>query len=200
MKKFLILAALLILFVSSTVIAQQQANDIELGIAGSFYRSLGGDYTSADASALGKLGIYISDNLELGISPKLSWNYYSHTSSVTKTGYRTISTYPYYQSYTYQVEETVSDDNTVFGMGAFISYSFLASPKIAPYFGAQYYKSNFKNDEDKGEAGINAGIKFFISRKTAWDFGLNYLFDLNEKSQGSPDGFLLAQIGISFLF
>jgi hypothetical protein len=200
MRKIFILVALLIMFSKTFIIAQQEAGDKELGIAGSFFRSIGGDMTMAHASAQGKLGLYVTDNLEIGISPMLSWSYTSYKSTVSKAHTRPILYYPYYETYYTYETETVSNDNTTFGAGIFMTYSFMASTKVSPYFGAQFYKDNFKNEDDKGSAGINAGIKFFISRKASWDFGLNYLFDLNDKTEGSPDGFLLVQIGLSFLF
>jgi hypothetical protein len=196
MKKIVMFGLFTLLFLKVNIYAQQEAGDKEIGIAGMFYRSIGGDMTIANASVQGKLGLYITDNLEFGVSPILRWTYTSY--KTTEYVMEPTTTYPYYRYVTKEV--TKSNDNTSSGAGVFITYSFLASSTAVPYFGAQYYKNDFKEKDDKGSAGINAGVKFFISRNAAWDFGLNYLFDLNEKSEGSSDGFLLLQIGLSFIF
>ncbi len=163
----------------SAVFAQQKRGDVELQISGTYFTTVGtegGKFSNGFIQA--KLGAFIADNLELGVAPNLNISTFSSTDSFTG--------------------EKVSETETTFGGGAFFVYSFLAGDaKSVPYFGAQYYKSDFSVEDDKGSAGINGGIKFFITEKAALDFSGNYLFDLNEESEG---GILLFVGGISFLF
>ncbi len=82
----------------------------------------------------------------------------------------------------------------------FLVYSFLTSgAKLVPYLGAQYHKPDFSRpfSEDAGNAGVNAGLKYFFARKTALDFSANYLWNLNPEAKG---GEILLVFGLSFLF
>ena len=68
--------------------------------------------------------------------------------------------------------------------------------KAVPYVGAQYFKQDFSNTDDKGSVGINAGVKYFFSKKAAFDVSGNYLFTLNSEEKG---GMLYFAVGLSFL-
>ncbi|MBK7256448.1 MAG: hypothetical protein IPI01_01195 [Ignavibacteriae bacterium] len=79
----------------------------------------------------------------------------------------------------------------------FIVASFLTrGAKAVPYVGAQYFKQDFSDSDDKGSVGVNAGVKFYFSKKTAFDVSGNYLFTLNE---GQDGGMLYFAVGLSFL-
>jgi hypothetical protein len=136
----------------------------------------------------GKIGPYISDHLQIGIAPTLS---ISTTSLVSRE----------VDPATFQlIEKEESETNTRFGASVFLVYSFLSSGgKFVPYFGAQYFKSDFNLpfSEDRGSAGVNVGIKYFFAKKTALDFSGNYLWNLNPEVQG---GTILFAFGLSFLF
>ena len=172
MKTMLRCLIVLILLVPSMLLAQQQQGDLELGLQG---------YYSADTEGLfsfgsiqGKVGSFFTDNLEIGFFPSLS-----------------IVTSP-------SGFEGESETTATFGAGAFLTYSFLSQDATTvPYFGGQYYKSDFSNDEDSGYAGINAGVKFYFTKKAAFDVSGNYLFSLNENAEG---GLILFSFVISFLF
>jgi predicted porin len=90
-----------------------------------------------------------------------------------------------------------SNTTTTFGSTAFVVYSILLrGAKAVPYIGAQYFKSDFSNGDDKGSVGINVGMKYYFAKKTAFDVSGNYLFTLNDNSQG---GIILFAVGLSFL-
>lgn len=186
--KTLIALTLLILLIASPALCQQRAGDIELQFFGTYFRTVGTDVTIGSGTIGGKIGPYLSDHLQIGIAPTLSL---STTSIVTHT----------VDPRTFQVvEKEESDSKTTFGSSVFLVYSFLASGgKLVPYFGAQYFKSDFSLpfSEDKGSAGINLGIKYFFARKTAIDISGNYLWNLNPEVQG---GTILVAFGLSFLF
>lgn len=175
-KRFLVLAANLLLSVSS-IFAQQEKGDTEIQISGTYYTSVGTETQLGQGLIQAKLGKYISDHLEIGVAPVL-----------------TITTFPTTDPFGNEESEIKGS----LGGGAFFVYSFLAGDaRTVPYFGGQYFKSDFSDEEDSGSAGINGGIKFFVSEKAAFDFSGNYLFNLNTASEG---GALLFVVGVSYLF
>jgi len=118
-----------------------------------------------------KIGPYITDNLQIGIGPTLT---------ITTTSFN-----------------GKSDTKTTFGSTAFFVYSFLMrNAKAVPYIGAAYFKNDFSDSNDKGSVGINAGLKYYFSKKVALDVSGNYLFTLNSEQEG---GTLLFAVGLSFL-
>ncbi len=172
MRKGLLLVPIFLLW-STVAFAQQEKGDVEIQIAGSYITSVGSDFDFSQGTIQAKLGRYISDRLEMGVSP-----------TVTIT--------------TSQGAFGDTDTDVTVGGGAFFQFSMLAGDAMSvPYFGAQYFKRDLSDEDDNGSAGINGGIKFFVTEKAALDFSGNYLFDLNENSDG---GFLLFAAGISFLF
>jgi hypothetical protein len=177
MKKGIFFTLLFCLFAITAAFAQQEKGDTEFQISGTYFTTVGQDNTFSNGFIQAKLGVFITDHLEIGIAPNISIS----TSSTTDF-----------------FGETTSNTNVTTGAGAFFQYALLAGDaRTVPYIGGQYFKSDLENSDDKGSAGVNGGLKFFVSEKAAFDFSGNYLFDLNEGSEG---GLLLFAAGISFLF
>ncbi|MBI3111889.1 MAG: hypothetical protein HYZ01_09990 [Ignavibacteriales bacterium] len=171
MKTLLSCLIVVFLVVPSMLLGQQQQGDLELGFQGFYFTDTEG--LIGVGTLQGKIGSFFTDNLEIGFSPSLS--------IVTTTGF-----------------DGESETTSTFGAGAFLTYSFLSeNATTVPYFGAQYYKSDFDDEEDSGSAGINAGVKFYFTKKAAFDVSGNYLFSLNENAEG---GLILISFGLSFLF
>ena len=155
--RFFIISILMFLLISLTW-AQQEAGDTELGLQGMYMTFTGtDDFDFSSGTINAKLGRYFSDHLEIGISPSITIS----TTSITRFDPYTLQTY--------QESET----NTTFGSGMFAVFSLLTDAKTVPYFGAQYYKQDFDNEEDNGSMGINAGAKFFFTEKVAFDLSGN---------------------------
>jgi hypothetical protein len=164
-----LLTGLLVILCASFTSAQQQRGDIELGFQGFVITTVGTDYSFTIGTLQGKAGIYFTDNLEFGVMPSLS--------ITTVAG------------------ETEVDG----GSGAFVTYSFLMKgARLVPYAGAQYYKQSFKKDftEEPGSVGVTAGVKYYFTKRAAFDVNANYLFNLDSNVDG---GTLLFAFGLSFL-
>ena len=166
------------LLVATTGFAQQQKGDVELGLQGSYYRTVGTDAEMQFGMIQGKIGWYVISTLEIGVGPALNIMTFSDGMGGSET-------------------------TTQFGGSAFLVYSFLArGAKAVPYFGAQYYIRDLIQEDvpdeatDSGSIGINAGLKYFFTKRTALDFSGNYMFSLNEDAEG---GILYFSIGLSFL-
>jgi hypothetical protein len=178
--KYAIVCALLL--VAAFGFAQQQRGDVELQFQGSYFTTIGTDYTFGSGNISAKIGPYITDALQIGIGPTLS---------ITTTTTTTVGPAPLYAL------QQESKTTTTFGSTAFFVYSFLMrGAKAVPYLGAEYFKSDFSNSDDKGSVGISAGLKYYFAKKTAFDVSGNYLFTLNSEQQG---GMLLFAVGLSFL-
>ena len=194
--KTMVFGVLALLLAAGSAHAQQKAGDLELQFYGMYYRTVGTDFTIGSGTIGGKIGPYLTDNLQVGLGPTLTIT----TTSMPTTTYRVN---PVTGDF---IVETVTETNTTttFGTSLFVVYSFLSrSGKIVPYLGAQYFKRDFNRpfSEDRGSAGVNAGLKYFFARKTALDFSANYLWDLNSEEQGgSNGGLILLMFGLSFLF
>lgn len=175
--------ALLVLLTPVFAYAQQQAGDWELQFQGSYYTTVGTDYEFGSGNISAKIGPYLTNWLQFGIGPSV-----------------TISTTSYeeFDPVTYQTE-TTSETKTTFGSTAFLVFSWLTrGGKLVPYMGAQYFiydVSEFENDN--GSMGLNVGMKYFFTRKTALDLSGNYLFSLNGEDEGAT---VLFAFGLSFLF
>jgi hypothetical protein len=172
--------------------AQQRAGDVELQFYGMYFQIVGTDESFGSGTIGGKIGPYLSDHLQIGIGPSLT------ITTMTETNYT-------YNPITYQVVTTKeTKTTTTFGTSVFLIYSFLArGGKVVPYFGAQWFKSDFNKplSEDRGSAGLTAGMKYFFARKTALDFSANYGWDLNPVDEGGfGGGVLMFAFGLSFLF
>jgi hypothetical protein len=171
-----------LLLCAATGFAQQQRGDVELQFQAMYFTTVGQDYKVGMGNIAAKIGPYITDALQVGIGPTVS--------IITTT-----SATPDYTTMSVKYE---SDTKATFGSTAFIVYSFLMKgAKAVPYLGAQYFKSDFDDSEDKGSMGINGGLKYYFTRKTALDVSGNYLFTLNKDQEG---GTLLFAVGLSFLF
>ncbi len=174
------IVVLLVLLSTFIAVAQQQKGDMELQLLGMYMTTTGTEYKFSMGQISGSLGYYFTNNIQLGFAPTLT--------ITTTPSVEFIATPPFYRN--------VSNTETTFGGSAFFVYSFLTgNVKAVPYAGARYYKQDFSVGESS--AGINAGVKFYISKKTAFDVNGNYLFQLTEGSEG---GILLFGAGFSFLF
>ncbi len=172
MKTATALLALALLVTVVPAAAQQQRGDVELQFQGYYFTTVGTDVTLGSGNLAAKIGPYITDNLQIGIGPTLSITTFSASTGESET-------------------------KTTFGSTAFLVYSFLMrNAKAVPYLGAQYFKSDFSDSDDKGSVGVNAGLKYFFTKKAAFDISGNYLFTLNTEQQG---GVLLFAFGLSFL-
>jgi hypothetical protein len=181
MKSLCLCLVLCAVVLSVPAVAQQQKGDVELQFQGYYFRTIGTDFEFGSGNLAGKIGPYITDWLQIGIGPTLS---------ITTTTSSTVN------PTTFEIDKT-SETTTTFGSTAFIVASILTrGAKAVPYFGAQYFKQDFSDDKDKGSVGFNAGVKFYFSKKAAFDVSGNYLFTLNTDEQG---GMLYFAVGLSFL-
>jgi hypothetical protein len=159
-------ALLLCLLVPPRASAQQEAGDTELQFSGSTATTTESSSTFVNTNV--KIGQYFTRSLQFGITTSLS------------------ATIPENGSTSYNGRG-----------GFFLNYSFLSGDATTvPYLGGQYSK-DFQTDFERnyGSAGLNGGLKFYINRRTAFDVGGNYLFNINH-----PDsGIILFQFGLSFI-
>lgn len=181
MKSLFLCLVLCAVVLSVPAVAQQQKGDVELQFQGYYFRTVGSDLEFGSGNLAGKIGPYLTDWLQVGIGPTLS------ITTMTTQNFNTT---------TMQLEKS-SETTTTFGSTMFIVASFLTrGAKAVPYVGAQYFKQDFSDSEDKGSVGVNAGVKFYFSKKAAFDVSGNYLFTLNEGQEG---GMLYFAVGLSFL-
>jgi len=192
MKKS-ILACIVVLLIAAFLpaSAQQRKGDVELQFYGMYFQSVGTDDTFGMGTIGGKVGPYLTDRFQIGMGPTLT------ITTSTQTNY-------VFDPVTYEVTTTEeTQTTTTFGTSVFMIYSFLTSgAKVVPYFGAQWFKGDFDKplSEDKGSAGLNAGMKYFFAKKTALDFSINYGWDLNPVEEGGTrGGNLMFAFGLSFL-
>lgn len=181
-KTVRLLSLLLTMLLATAAVAQQQRGDFEAQLTGFYFTSVGNDLGVSFGTIQGKLGYFFTDHFEFGVGP---------TFTVLTSSSQVFNPQTF-------VTTSESKTETDFGTTVFFVYSFLTKKaKAVPYFGAQYYKQSFKNTDDKGNVGVNAGIKFFFTRKAAFDVAGNYLFSLNEHEEG---GLLYFSLGLSYLF
>ena len=185
----------ILLLTGVTSYGQQQKGDTELGFYGMYFTSTGkSDFKVSTGNIAVTYGNFFTDHLEIAVSPTLSIITTTSTTPVTDYVIDPITGLPHYTT----TFETSSTTKTTFGIGIYLTYSFLAKDaKTVPYLGVILYRPDYSNSDDHGAAGINAGAKYFFSRKTAMDLKGNYLFSLNK---GQTGGQLLFTIGLSFLF
>ena len=175
------LVLLLMLGLACSALAQQQKGDVELQFQGSFFTTVGGDVTNSVGTILGKIGPFITDNIQVGIGPSLTIATTTTTTVDPGTGRL--------------IKNTAT--KATFGTTAFVVYSFLLrNSRAVPYVGASYYKRDFSDAHDRGWIGGNGGAKYFFTKRTAADFSANYLFSLNPETKG---GMILFAVGLSFL-
>jgi len=186
MKLVPLFLVLCLALVAVPALSQQQKGDVELQFQGYYFTTIGSDLQFGSGTISGKIGPYITDNLQIGIGPTLT------ITTMTTTEY-VPGTAPYYTPTTKEETKTT----TTFGSTAFFVYSFLTrNAKLVPYFGAQYFKQDFSDSEDKGSVGVNLGVKYYFAKKAAFDLSGNYLFTLNKDQEG---GMLFFAVGLSFL-
>jgi hypothetical protein len=166
---------------SGNLRAQQQSGDWEVQLQGSYFTLVGTDVTNNVGTISGKVGPFLTDNIQIGLGPTLTIATTSTTAVPPGGGVATTS----------------SVTKVTVGSTAWAVYSvLLRNARIAPYIGACWYKRDFSNGADNGWVGVNGGAKFYYTRKAAVDVSANYLRSLNKTTQG---GMLLFAFGLSFL-
>jgi hypothetical protein len=181
MKSLLMCVVLCLAVITMPAYSQQQKGDVELQFQGYYFTTIGQEFSFGSGNLAAKIGPYLTDNLQVGIGPTLSI---------------TTTSTPTFNPVTMKLESE-SKTTTTFGSTLFFVYSFLSrNAKLVPYFGANYFKQDFSNSDDKGSVGINLGAKYYFAKKAAFDVSGNYLFTLNKDQQG---GMLYFAVGISFL-
>jgi hypothetical protein len=161
--------------------AQQRRGDVELQFQGSFFTTVGADVTNSVGTISGKIGPFITENIQIGVGPTLSITTAATTSVEQGTG----------------ITITKTTTKATVGTTAFVVYSLLLpDARTVPYLGASYYKRDFSNGSDPGWVGGNGGAKFYFTKRTAADFSVNYLFSLKPETKG---GMFLFAAGLSFL-
>jgi hypothetical protein len=192
MKKLsLISLVLLLLVANASAPAQQRKGDVELQFYGMYFSTVAVEDEFAYGTIGGKIGPYLSDHFQIGMGPTLTIT----TSTMTNYDYDPVTYQP--------IITKETNTTTTFGTSVFMIYSFLTGGgKVVPYFGAQWFKSDFNKpiSEDKGSAGLSGGMKYFFAKKTALDFSVNYGWDLNPVEEGGArGGNLMFAFGLSFL-
>jgi hypothetical protein len=178
-NKMLVVA--LTLGLAGPAFGQQQKGDVEVQFQGSFFTTVGGDVSNSVGTISGKIGPFVTANIQIGIGPTLTISTNATTSIDQGTG-ATI---------------TKTTTKATVGTTAFVVYSLLLhDARTVPYLGASYYKRDFSNGSDRGWIGGNGGAKFYFTKRTAADLSVNYLFSLNAETKG---GMLLFAVGLSFL-
>ena len=160
-------------------LGQQAAGDVELQFVGSLLTTVGQDNGSETQGLFqAKAGYFLTDRIEVGAFPSLT---------LSRTTIRSDD-WP-------DVPDQSSSETKV-GMGVFSTYSFLtAGATTVPYVGGQFYRIDVTNEDEGGWLGVNAGLKFYLSERTAFDTGGNALMGV-----GQSEGVLLhLQVGLSFL-
>ena len=181
MARMLTPAMVLALFFATAAQAQQQKGDIELQLAGSFFTTVASEVSINVGTLSGKIGPFITDNIQIGIGPTLTITTSTTTTVAPVTGRTTTS----------------SKTSTTFGSTAFITYSFLIKDTLTvPYAGASFYKRDFGDRAERGWLGVNGGVRYFLTRRTSIDVSANYLTTL---TPGKTGGMLLFAFGLSIL-
>jgi hypothetical protein len=154
--------------------AQQERGDVELQFSGLVLSTVGQELSTTSGIFQAKTGYFFTDRVELGVFPSLL---FSQTRVQVAGGRQTVS-------------------ETKVGFGVFGVYSFLAADATTvPYLGAQFYRIDLTDEDETGWAGVNGGLKFYITRNTAFDVGANYLLGLGD----AGGALILFQVGLSFL-
>jgi hypothetical protein len=166
MDKSAVLVLVAILVTTSPAAAQQEQGDIELELTGSLISTVGAGEASGMGILQSKLGRFVTDRWEVGAFPSLEVRFGEGTT------------------------------NTQIGIGLFATYSYLRPDAMTvPYLGGSYYKSDASRgfDADDSWFGVNAGLKFYLNSRMAFDMGLDYLFAL----QGQEGQLFIYRAGLS---
>jgi hypothetical protein len=168
------LALVLVLSWQLPLQAQQERGDVELQFTGTVLSTTGRQLTTTSGIVKAKVGYFVTDRVEFGVFPSLLF-------AETRVEVAGVSQ---------------TNRETRFGLGAFGAYSFLAADATTvPYLGLQFYRIDLTDENETGWAGVNGGLKFYISRTTAFDVGANYLLGLGDEG----GALFLFQFGLSFL-
>ncbi|MGC4022385.1 MAG: hypothetical protein QM734_10765 [Cyclobacteriaceae bacterium] len=172
MKK--ILSLILMTGVTFAVSGQQQKGDIQAQAQFSYTSMTVSVSGSSQTVSIGQLYMnaskFITDNVELGVSPILSFVKYS------------------------------GDSQTSLKFSAFANYSFLTdNAKLVPYAGGQLIVDTGAIDVDTGKQktalgfGIKGGLRYFVTENINVDMGPSYSFYSNTN-------LLIFNIGLGYLF
>ncbi len=193
MKK-LIFTILILLATSNMVFSQAKKGDTEMFFNGSFYSMVGiENYSNINITAMLNYGYYITDNLQLGVGPSVT---YTYSEQKYMSYYFNPITYEYSEKEVSQVNEKTDLSASFFG-----NYYFNIQSKLVPYASVQYFQQTFDIPDDAdftdyGYINIGVGAKYFINQNVAYNFLINYGFSLNSDSEG---GILLMQTGLSVI-
>lgn len=154
MKRLIGFIVLILMFSTSVAFAQQEAGDIELVGSVQYYTLMGTDTDFSSGSIRVKLGLFMTDRLEVGGFPRI------------------------------QISSFEGDVETTIGIGGFAMYSFLSDSTMVPYFGGQLEVNDIDEMSDTMSAGIGGGAKIYVSEKTFIDLNGNYGFPLWEDAEG----------------
>ncbi len=174
-----VLFFLIAISIANITYAQQQKGDSEIQLSGFISKAEGqsfGQFESEDyffGSVALKFGQFITDNLQIGVSPSLLF----------QTG--------------------ENSDVTVGAGGFLNYSFLASDAKTVPYFGFSYRKEDIEEwDFDNGRVGAQLGFKQFVTPKTAFDISGNYLFAIPVADQDwdFSDGFIYLSFGFSYLF
>jgi hypothetical protein len=170
-----IAVALVLALVALPAEAQQEQGDVELQFNGSILTTVGQEgrtFTSGIFQFKG--GYFVTDRVELGAFPSVVFQ-----RTRVEEGW-----------------EGETESATKLGMGVFANYSFLAEDAVTvPYVGLQGYRIDLTDEDETGWVGLNAGMRFYFSRRTAFDVGGNVLMGLGD----AGGALVLFQMGLSFL-
>jgi len=171
----------LILFIAFTSFAQQEKGDFSIQFSGNYFSQkievAGFSLNTSSGNIYLKLGKFVSQNLELGIKPNLSFQ-------PGRSGL-----------------ETAGVDVSL-GFGSYGTYSFLTEDaKGMPYLGAEInFSPAGKDANGDSQMTINAGpyggFKYFLNEKVNLDVGFNYMFNLASNLDSTLD----TKIGGLFMF
>jgi len=187
MFKRLILTAICLLIFASLSFAQVEQGDSEVIFSG-MYMSLVGikDYSYSMGSLNLSYGKFVTDNLEIGIGPTLTF---------TRTKQTT------YNWYGGEEDEDITQETHISGI-VFFNINFSTSSKTVPYIAGQWYQSEFKIEKDEefsdySYANIGFGIRNFYNEYAALNTSINYGWSLAKDAEG---GVLLITTGLSVIF
>jgi len=188
MIKRILLVLVLLMALFSFAFSQVEQGDKEILFSGTLTSIVGIENYSAMNIMLNlSYGYFVTDNLQLGIGPMLS---YSRTKTINP------SHSPYDED-----EEVINEETNVSGY-AFFNFNFSTSGKTVPYISGQWYQFKFKPEEgrkfsDYSYANIGIGVRNFITEYAALNTSANYGFSLSKDTEG---GILLVTTGLSLIF
>jgi hypothetical protein len=187
MIKKLLLIVLTIVISATFLYPQVEQGDKEITFAASMTSLVGiENFSSTNINLFLSYGYFVSNKLQLGIGPSLTYS-------------RTTSTFSSFDPELFAIveEETVTED-TQFSGYVFINFNFSTASKTVPYFAAQWYQFDFDPESgkftDASYVNIGFGIRNFFSEYAALNTSANYGFALSSATEG---GIILITTGLS---